>query len=114
MFSLKEMNQQTKSTIKLDGYIDIMDEQIIPTNVTDFFKRLFKPFYLEFIEGRILGAWRRAFDKERFKLKSRISYWNEFLPFWQGYIGRIMDSMIKSYWKNVRNYTRPRKPWGNK
>lgn len=111
--SLVVIDPITKLKSARDGLVKIYEDQNISYNFEDFFKRLFKPFKAEFIDGRIVATWKKAFYPPRFNpnLKSDtkgISYWREFNAFWIDYMGPKMDGMIKGWWKNFKNFTKPR------
>jgi hypothetical protein len=95
------------------GLTDIYDEQHISHEFGPFFLRLFKPFQVEFVEARITRAWKEITKKKRFeqnlkKDKNNESYWRDFNSFWVDYMGKKMDQMMKAWWKNFKNYTKPR------
>jgi hypothetical protein len=74
---------------------------------------LFEPFKYEFIDGRIKASWKKAFYGPRFnpdlkRDKRNISYWRDFNAFWVDYMGKKMDGMMKSWWNNFKNYTKPK------
>lgn len=103
----------TQLQFSRQGLVDIYEDQNISYKFEDFFKRLFKPFKNEFIDGRIVAAWRKTFLKARFNPNFKddikgVSYWREFNAFWIDYMGPKMDGMIKSWWKNFKNFTKPR------
>lgn len=101
--SVQERDPVTKIKLTKDGLVDIIQQQNISYNVPDFFGRLFTPFKLEFIDGRIKAAWRRTFYGPKFNPSSSVSYWREFRAFWIDYTGRKMDGMMKGWWKNFKN-----------
>lgn len=111
--SVQQRDPITKVKISKDGLIDISSQQNISYEFDSFFKRLFQPFKMEFIDGRIVAAWRSAFYGPKFnpnlkKDKMNISYWREFNSFWIDYMGRKMDGMMKSWWQQFKNFTKPR------
>jgi hypothetical protein len=101
--SVEERDPMTKIKLTKDGFVDIIQQQNISYNVPDFFGRLFRPFKLEFIDGRIKASWRRTFYGPRFNPSSAVSYWREFRAFWIDYMGTKMDGMMKGWWKSFKN-----------
>lgn len=101
--SVQERDPITKIKLTKDGLVDIIQQQNISYNVPDFFGRLFTPFKLEFIDGRIKASWRRTFYGPRFNPSSAVSYWREFRAFWIDYMGPKMDGMMKGWWKSFKN-----------
>jgi hypothetical protein len=111
--SFHERDSITKSKISRDGFVDIYNQHNISYEFGSFFQRLFEPFKYEFIDGRIKASWKKAFYGPRFnpdlkKDKRNISYWRDFNAFWVDYMGKKMDGMIKGWWKNFKNFTKPR------
>jgi hypothetical protein len=112
--SVDEVDPMTKVKMSKDGIVDLFQQQNISYEFGSFFVRLFEPFKKEFLDGRIKASWRKAFYGPRFnpdlkKDKRNISYWRDFNLFWIDYMGKKMDEMMKSWWKNFKNYTKPRK-----
>jgi hypothetical protein len=101
--SVQERDPITKIKLTKDGLVDIIQQQNISYNVPDFFGRLFTPFKLEFIDGRIKASWRRTFYGPKFNPSSAVSYWREFRAFWIDYMGKKMDGMMKRWWKSFKN-----------
>jgi hypothetical protein len=95
-------DQITKMRIVQDGLVSIYQDQNIPIDIEPFFQRLFKPFKIDFIDGRIVALWKRTFHPPKFRTSNPNSYWRTFRAFYIDYLGKIMDRSIKSYWKNVR------------
>jgi hypothetical protein len=88
------------------GYKTLSNEQVI-VDYNTFFMRLFKPFYVDFIEGRIFAAWKRA--------HSNPNWWHpeknvEFKSFYIDYLGTIMKRLKDDTWKNIGKIAKPR--WG--
>lgn len=102
--SVEERDPMTKIKLTKDGFVDIIQQQNISYNVPDFFGRLFRPFKLEFIDGRIKASWRRTFYGPKFNPSSAVSYWREFRTFWVDYMGKKMDVMMKNWWKNFSKF----------
>ena len=112
--SVVERDPLTKVKISRDGFVEIYDQQNISPAFASFFGRLFEPFKREFLDGKIKASWRKAFIGKRFdpNLKNdkyNLSYWRDFNSFWVDFMGKKMDGMMKSWWKNFKNYTKPRK-----
>lgn len=101
--SVQERDPVTKIKLTKDGFVDIIQQQNISYNIPDFFGRLFRPFKLEFVDGRIAASWRRTFYGPRFNPSSSVSYWREFRVFWIDYMGKKMDGMMKNWWKSFKN-----------
>jgi hypothetical protein len=91
------------------GFSSLYAEQHISSEVTSYFKRLFEPFKREFIVNRLGSAWKREWKKVK-SINDSQGYFAEFEAFWILYLGSIFDRMIKNYWKQFKNYTKPR--WG--
>jgi hypothetical protein len=91
------------------GYKTLTNDQIIVDYET-FFKRLFKPFYIDFIEGRMIAAWRRAFDGKKFDPNNNTGYWREFRSLYVDYYGRNVSAMKDGAWRQLSKYAKPR--WG--
>lgn len=111
--SFHERDAVTKSKISRDGFVEIYDQHNISYEFGSFFARLFEPFKQEFVDGRIKASWNKAFYAPRFNPnlkqdKRNISYWRDFNAFWVDYMGKKMDDMMKSWWKNFKNYTKPK------
>lgn len=111
--SFHERDAITKNKISRDGFVDIYNEHNISYEFGSFFLRLFEPFKYEFIDGRIKASWKKAFYGPRFnpdlkRDKRNISYWRDFNAFWVDYMGKKMDGMMKSWWNNFKNYTKPK------
>lgn len=111
--SLHERDSITKNKISRDGFVDIYNEHNISYEFGSFFLRLFQPFKYEFIDGRIVASWKKAFYGPRFNPnlsqdKRNISYWRDFNAFWIDYMGKKMDGMMKGWWKNFKNFTKPK------
>jgi hypothetical protein len=107
--SVKSKDPITKVQMTKDGLVDIILQQNVSYNISSFFSRLFNPFKIEFIDGRIKSAWRRTFYGPKFKVQSNVSYWREFNALWVDYLGKLMNQMIKGYWKNFKDFSKPRK-----
>lgn len=111
--SLVVTDPVTQFQVSRQGLVDIYEDQHISYQFGDFFQRLFKPFKAEFIDGRIKTTWRKAFLPARFNSNLKedikgISYWREFNAFWIDYMGPKMDGMVKSWWNNFKNFTKPK------
>lgn len=112
--SVMERDSVSKVKISRDGFVEIYDQQNISSEFASFFGRLFEPFKRDFLDGKIKAAWRKAFIAKRFdpNLKNdryNLSYWRDFNSFWVDFMGKKMNGMMKSWWKNFKNYTKPRK-----
>jgi hypothetical protein len=112
--SVVERDPISKVKISRDGFIEIYDQQNISPEFASFFERLFEPFKRDFLDGKIKAAWRKAFISKRFNPnlkndKYNLSYWRDFNSFWVDFMGKKMDGMMKSWWKNFKDYTKPRK-----
>lgn len=111
--SFHERDSISKGKISRDGFVDIYEQHNISYEFGSFFARLFEPFKQEFLDGRIKASWTKAFYGPRFNPdlkqdKRNISYWRDFNSFWVDYMGKKMDGMMKGWWKNFKNYTKPR------
>lgn len=91
------------------GYKTLTNDQIIVDYET-FFKRLFQPFYIDFIEGRVFAAWRRAFEGKKFDPNNNTGYWREFRSLYVDYFGRKVTAMKDGAWRELSRYAKPR--WG--
>lgn len=91
------------------GYKTLTNDQIIVDYET-FFKRLFKPFYIDFIEGRVLAAWQRAFEGRKFDPNNNTGYWREFRSLYVDYYGRNVNALKDSAWRELSKFAKPR--WG--
>lgn len=99
-----ENNRNLKKTkVAQSGLVSLYNEQNISYNVEPFFKRLFKPFRLDFIEGRIFGTWKRTFNGFFRSRNHPNSFWREFKALYIDWLGKIMDQMLKSFWKKLRS-----------
>jgi hypothetical protein len=91
------------------GYKSLTNDQII-LDFEMFFKKLFKPFYVDLVEGRVLAAWRRAFDGKKFDPKNNIGYWREFKSLYVDYYGTLVSRMKNDIWRELSKFAKPR--WG--
>jgi hypothetical protein len=112
--TVSERDPISRIKISRDGLVDIYNQQNISPEFGSFFARLFEPFKKDFVDGRIKASWRKAFYGPRFnpdlkKDKRNISYWRDFNVFWVDYMGKKMNGMMKSWWNNFKNFTKPRK-----
>jgi hypothetical protein len=112
--SVVERDPVSKVKISRDGLVEIYDQQNISPAFAAFFGRLFEPFKREFLDGKIKASWKKAFIAKRFNPnlkedKWNLSYWRDFNSFWVDFMGKKMDGMMKQWWKNFKNYTKPRK-----
>ena len=112
--SVVERDPVSKVKLSRDGFIEIYDQQNISPEFASFFGRLFEPFKRDFLDGKIKAAWKKAFIGKRFdpNLKNdkyNLSYWRDFNSFWVDFMGKKMDGMMKSWWKNFKDYTKARK-----
>jgi hypothetical protein len=112
--SVAERDPVSKVKISRDGLVEIYDQQNISPAFAAFFGRLFEPFKREFLDGKIKASWKKAFIARRFNPnlkedKWNLSYWRDFNSFWVDFMGKKMDGMMKQWWKNFKNYTKPRK-----
>ena len=112
--SVIERDPVSKVKISRDGLVEIYDQQNISPAFAAFFGRLFEPFKREFLDGKIKAAWKKAFIAKRFNPnlkedKWNLSYWRDFNSFWVDFMGKKMDGMMKQWWKNFKNYSKPRK-----
>jgi hypothetical protein len=73
---------------------------------------LFRPFYIDFVEGRVFAAWRRAFDSKKFQAKNETGYWKEFRSLYVDFIGRHITRIKNDAWRQMGKFTTPR--WGKK
>jgi hypothetical protein len=111
--SVVERDPVSKVKISRDGLVEIYDQQNISPAFASFFGRLFEPFKREFLDGKIKASWKKAFIAKRFNPnlkedKWNLSYWRDFNSFWIDFMGKKMDGMMKQWWKNFKNYTKPR------
>lgn len=111
--SVVERDPVSKVKISRDGFVEIYDQQNINPAFSAFFGRLFEPFKREFLDGKIKAAWKKVFIAKRFNPnlkddKYNLSYWRDFNSFWVDFMGKKMDGMMKQWWKNFKNYTKPR------
>ena len=91
------------------GYKTLTNDQIILDYET-FFKKMFKPFYVDFVEGRVLAAWRRAFDGKKFDPKNNTGYWREFRALYVDYVGSKVSAMKDDMWRELSKFAKPK--WG--
>lgn len=98
-----EKDKQTKMKVVQNGYVSLYNEQNVSYYVEPFFKRLFKPFKLDFIDGRIYGTWRRTLTGFFRSRNHPNSFWREFKALYIDRLGKIMDQMLKSFWKKLRS-----------
>jgi hypothetical protein len=97
--------------VSRQGYKTLTNDQII-LDYESFFKKLFKPFYIDLVEGRMFSAWRKAFDGKKFEAKNNTGYWREFRTLYVDYIGGIMTQLKSDIWKELSKYSKPR--WGKR
>ena len=91
------------------GYKTLTNDQII-LDYDTFFKQLFKPFYVDFVEGRVLASWRRAFNGKKFDPKNNTGYWREFRALYVDYVGAKVNRMKDDMWRELSKFAKPR--WG--
>jgi hypothetical protein len=91
------------------GYKTLTNDQIILDYET-FFKKMFKPFYVDFVEGRVFSAWRRAFDGKKFDPNNKTGYWREFKALYVDYVGTKVGVMKDDIWRELSRFAKPR--WG--
>lgn len=116
--SVVTKDKKSKIQVSKEGLIDIIAAQNIPYGIPDFFSRLFRPFKVEFIDGKLKSAWVKTFYKPRFKFikagkkpdvlmgstsSNSVSYWREFNAFWIDYLGKLLNKMMKDWKKSFAN-----------
>lgn len=117
--SVVTKDKKNKIQVTKEGLIDIIADHYIPYGIPDFFNRLFRPFKVEFIDGRLKSSWTQTFYRPRFKFikpgkkdkeavmgtsgTNSISYWREFNAFWIDYVGKMMKKMMKDWKKSFEN-----------
>lgn len=107
--NVMEKDSKMRTKTSRPGFSSLYADQHISHEVTSYFKRLFEPFKREFIVNRLGSAWKREWNKLK-HINDSQGYFAEFEAFWILYLGSIFDRMIKNYWKQFKNYTKPR--WG--
>ena len=100
---MEKGDKQAKMKVVQNGYVSLYNEQNVSYYVEPFFKRLFKPFKLDFIDGRIYGTWRRTITGFFRSRNHPNSFWREFKALYIDRLGKIMDQMLKSFWKKLKS-----------
>jgi hypothetical protein len=101
-----EKDNSNGTRYERNGYVELYNEQYIGDK--EFYNRLITPFKKDFIDNRVVSAWKRTFHKTFFDKQSKQSYWIDFNAFWIDTLRPQADKMIKNVWTDVGKSARLR------